>query len=94
VEQHLADDRGNREYSDPVTGIEAENRVEEHRHGTHAGQGRAVLDRGGNPDRLLGWQQVAGGERFDLGYTLEGVFELVKIMGMPAGDELLADFEG
>jgi hypothetical protein len=53
-----------------------------------------VLGAGGNPDSLLGRQQVAAGRCFDLGHSLEGVFELVKIMAVPASDELCTNLEG
>jgi hypothetical protein len=67
--------------------------LEEGGDGADPGQGGAVLYPGGDPDRLLGRQQIAGRGRLHLSHALEGVLELVQIMRMPAGDDLCTDLE-
>jgi len=47
-----------------------------------------------DPDGLVGWEQEPIGGRLDLGDAAEGVLELVQVVVVPAGDDLVADLEG
>ena len=45
---------------------------------------------GRDPGRLLRREQVVGSRGLELGHSLEGVFDLVQVVAMPACDEVAA----
>ena len=91
VEHHLAKQRGDGDNPDPVPGHRDESWVKEHREGLHAGvQRRLMMQARRDPRRLMGWQQVVAGLRLDLNHPAAGVLDLVHVVKVPAGDQLLA----
>ncbi len=94
MEDHLPDYWRGSKNAHPIPGLDAEHRIEEHRDGPYPRQRCAVVDPRGDPNRLLRRQQVAGRGCLDLGHAFEGVFELVKVMGVPTGYDLVADLKG
>ena len=91
VNHHLSQDGGRRQDPDALArgghhGWREEDRDRPNRT-TDCG---AMLDPCGYPGRLLRGQQAMRGCGLDLDCPVKGVLDLVQIMGMPCGDQLLA----
>jgi hypothetical protein len=90
-EHHLAKQRGDGKNPNPVSGRWDESWLKEHRKGLHTSvQRRLMMQSRRDPRRLVGWQQVVAGLRLDLHHPAAGVLDLVHVVKVPAGDQLLA----
>jgi len=74
----------------PVAAVLDHRRLEEHRDRAHLAQRRLVGESGGDPCRLLRWEQVVRTGGLHLGDAFERVQQLVQLVGVPDRDQVVA----
>ena len=94
VDHHLPDQRRDGEDPGPVPGAGDQCRVEHHRDGLDVGIHHGLMFQAGrDPRGLLRGEQIVRGVGLDLDDTVQGVFDLMHLMEVPAGDQRIALIE-